>query len=65
MVQEKPGIKHIMTRRHAAFAERALRDFKQIMYKMVKAEVKPWTEYLDEVLDRMNTKKQSKDADDD
>ena len=58
-------IKHIMTRRHAAFAERALRDFKQIMYKMVKAEVKPWTEYLDEVLDRMNTKKQSKDADDD
>ena len=25
------GIKHIMTRRHAAFAERALRDFKQII----------------------------------
>ena len=35
------GIKHIMTRRHAAFAERALRYFKQIMYNMVKAEVKP------------------------
>ena len=62
--RNKP-IHHIMTRRHAAFAERALRDFKQIMYKMVKAEVKPWTEYLDEVLDRMNTKKQSKDEDDD
>ena len=58
------GIKHIMTRRHAAFAERALRDFKQIMYKKVKAEVKPWTEYLDEVLERMNTKKQSNDEDD-
>ena len=26
-------IKHIMTRRHAAFAERALREFKNIMYK--------------------------------
>ena len=58
-------IKHIMTRRHAAFAERALRDFKQIMYKKVKVEVKPWTQYLDEVLDRMNNKKQSNDADDD
>ena len=58
-------IKHIMTRRHAAFAERALRDFKQIMYKKVKAEVKPWTEYLDEVLERMNTKKQSNEEDDD
>ena len=58
-------VKHIMTRRHAAFAERALRDFKQIMYKKVKVEVKPWTQYLDEVLDRMNNKKQSNDADDD
>ncbi len=27
--------------------------------------MKPWIEYLDEVLERMNTKKQSKDADDD
>ena len=58
-------IKHVMTRRHAAFAERALRDFKQIMYKKVKVEVKPWPQYLDEVLDRMNNKKQSNDADDD
>ena len=32
-------IKHVMTRRHAAFAERALRDFKQIMAKKVKVEV--------------------------
>ena len=54
-----------MSRRHAAFAERALRDFKQIMAKKVKVEVKPWTQYLDEVLDRMNNKKQSNDADDD
>ena len=57
-------IKHFITRRHAAFAERALRDFKQIMYKKVKAEVKRWTEYIPEVLERMNTKKQSNDEDD-
>ena len=31
----------------------------------MKAEVKPWTEYLDEVLERMNTKKQSNEEDDD
>ena len=35
------------------------------MYKKVKAEVKPWTKYLDEVLERMNTKKQSNEEDDD
>ena len=58
-------IKHIMTRRHAAFAARALRDFKQIMAKKVMAEVELWPQYLDDVLDRMNNKKQSKDADDD
>ena len=49
-------IRHVLTRRHAAFAERALRDFKLIMTKMVKKEVKPWTEYINEVLERMNTK---------
>ena len=32
---------------------------------MVKKEVKPWTEYINEVLERMNTKKQSNEADDD
>ena len=58
-------IKHIMTRRHAAFAERSLREFKQNMYKKIRNEVKPWPEYLNEVLQRMNTGKQSDDADDD
>ena len=33
------------------------------MYKKIKLEVKPWTEYLDETLERMNTKKQSVDDD--
>ena len=56
-------IKHIMTRRHAAFAERALRDFKLIMTKKIKTEVKPWPEYLNETLHRMNTKMQSADDD--
>ena len=56
-------IKHIMTRRHAAFAERALREFKQIMYKKVRLEVKPWPQYLNEVLERMNTGKQGKGDD--
>ena len=37
-------VKHIMTRRHAAFAERALKEFKQIMYKKVRLEVRPWTD---------------------
>ena len=64
-LRRNKDIRHIMTRRHAAFAERALRDFKQIMYKKIKAEVKPWTEYLGEVLQRMNTKKQSNDEEDD
>ncbi len=58
-------IKHIMTRRHAAFAERALREFKQNMYKKIRNEVKPWTQYLGEVLQRMNTGRQSTDDDDD
>ncbi len=58
-------IRHIMTRRHAAFAERALREFKQIMYRKIRAEVRPWPQYLEEVLTRMNTGKQSNDAEDD
>ena len=55
-LRRNKDVKHVMTRRHTAFAERALRYFKQIIYKMVKKEVKPWTEYLDQVLDRMSTK---------
>ncbi len=58
-------IKHIMTRRHASFAERELREFKQIMYRKIKNEVKPWPQYLDEVLLRMNTGRHSKDDDED
>ncbi len=50
-------MRRIMTRRHTAFAERALRDFKQIMCKKVKTEVKSWIVYLDEVLERMNNTK--------
>ena len=42
-------IKHIMTRRHTAFAERALREFKQNVYKKIRNEVKP---SLDTVLKR-------------
>ena len=56
--------RHIMTRRHAAFAERALREFKQITYRKIRAEVRSWPQYLEEVLMRMNAGKQSNDAED-
>ena len=49
-----PGIQHTITRHHAAFAERALRMFKHLMYKKVKKDVRPWPEYLSDVLERMN-----------
>ncbi len=58
------GVRHIMTRHHTACAERALREFKQITYKEVKHEVKPWTEYLPEVFERLNTGKQSNRVED-
>ena len=57
-------IRHITTRHHAAFAERALREFKQIMYKKLNKR-RRWTDYLPEVLERMNTGKQSDRVDDD
>ena len=49
-----PGIQHTITRHHASFAERALRMFKHLLYKKVKKDVRPWTEYLPDVLERMN-----------
>ena len=49
-----PGIQHTVTRHHASFAERALRMFKYLMYKKIKKDVRPWPEYLSDVLERMN-----------
>ena len=45
---------HTLTRHHAAVAERMLRMFKHLMYKKVKKDVRPWPEYLSEVLHHMN-----------
>ena len=56
-------IKQVLTRHHAAFAERALRMFKVEMYKLVKEDVKPWTVYLTQVLHRMNEGRQPIDYD--
>ena len=56
-------IRHVLTRHHAAFAERALRMFKVEMYKLIKEDVKPWTEYLGQVLHRMNEGRQPIDND--
>jgi hypothetical protein len=53
----------VLTRHHASFAERALRMFKVEMYKLVKEDVKPWTEYLKQVLHRMNEGRQPIDYD--
>ncbi len=47
-----PGIQHTITRHHASFAERALRMFKQLMYKKVKKDVRLWTEYIPDVIER-------------
>ena len=56
-------IKQVLTRHHASFAERALRMFKVEMYKLVKEDVKPWPEYLKQVLHRMNEGRQPIDYD--
>ena len=56
-------VKHVLTRHHAAFAERALRMFKVEMYKLVKEDVKPWPEYLKQVLHRMKEGRQPIDYD--
>ena len=61
--KRNPDIKQVLTRHHASFAERALRMFKVEMYKLVKEDVKPWTEYLKQVLHRMNEGRQPIDYD--
>ena len=48
-----------MTRRHAVFAEKAIRFFKKKMNQKVSKEVKPWTEYVNSVLSRVNTGKEA------
>ena len=37
-------LQHVMARRHAVFAEKAIRFFKKKMNHTVSKEVKPWTE---------------------
>ncbi len=56
-------VKHVLTRHHAAFAERALRMFNIEMCTLVKEDVEPWTEYLTQVLHRMNEGRQPVDND--
>jgi len=55
MKKRGADIQHTLTRHHASFAERSLRMFKYLMYKKVKKDVRPWTEYLSAVLEQMNT----------
>ena len=52
-------VQHVMTRRHAVFAEKAIRFFKKKMNQKVSKEVKPWTEYITSVLQRINTGKET------
>lgn len=55
-------IKHIMTRRHAAFAERAIRTFKDELNKRVSLDTTvPWTHYISAILKRLNTGKSGDD----
>ena len=52
-------VEHVMTRRHAVFVEKAIRFFKKKMNQKVSKEVKPWPEYIDSVLSRVNTGKEA------
>ena len=51
-------VQHVMTRRRAVSAERAIRFFNKKMNHKVSNEVKPWTEYVNRVLTRTNTGKE-------
>ena len=51
--KRNPDIQHIMRRHHSAFAGGALRMFKQLMYSKVEKDVRPWTEYIPDVLERI------------
>ena len=42
--RDNKDVQHAMTRRHAIFAEKAIRCFKKKMKQKVSKEVKPWTE---------------------
>ena len=56
--RDNRDIQRVMTRRHAVFAEKAIRFFKKKMNQKVSKEVKSWAEYLDSVLQRINTGKE-------
>ena len=58
-VRNNKDVQHVMTRRHAVFAEKAIRFFKEKMNQKVSKEVKPWIEYVDSVLSRVNTGKEA------
>ena len=53
---KKEGIQHHTTRGHAQFSERAIRSFKDMVYKRIEADEKKgkqniqWTDYLSEIL---------------
>jgi len=50
-------IKHIVTRNHPAFAERAIRTIKQMIYRRVEAQSNPiWTDHIKRVLHNYNYK---------
>jgi len=53
---KKEDIKHVLTRSHATMAERAIRTFKMEMDRRIEVEVKPWTAYLETVLNVINKK---------
>ena len=58
----KEGIQHHRTRAHANFSERAIRTFKDMLYKRVEADEKKgktniqWTDYIFEILFTYNNK---------
>ena len=52
-------VQHVMTRRHAVFAEKAIRFFNKKLNQKVSKEVKPWTEPIDSVLRRISTGKEA------
>ena len=58
----KEGIQHHRTRAHANFSERAIRTFKDMLYKRVEADEKKgktniqWTDYIFEILLTYNNK---------
>ncbi len=61
--KQNPSRQHTMTRHHSSFAERVLRMFKQLMYKEVKKDVRPWTDYnIPDVQEGMSEQRTSTDT---